>query len=283
MKPRTLATLVPGLPTADGNGVPLRRIFPNHLFSLLDPFLLLDHFGPLVLPPGSDVGFPPHPHRGFQTLTYLVQGAFAHRDSTGGKGLLRPGGAQLMTAGSGIVHEELPVPEHLETGGAIEGLQLWINLPQALKGSAPGYRDLQPDTMPWQTLAGGRLRALAGDWLGVRGPAETPAAIAYAHVELEADAAFEHALPDGWNAAVYVLHGEVELGGGKVGEGKMGVFTLEGEGLALRTNTAASFIILAGRPLNEPIARGGPFVMNTEAEIRQAFADYRAGRMGFLD
>src|SRR4249920_543721 len=130
MKLRGLKAILPGAPTMDGNGVPLRRIFPGRGsdgMKGLDPFLLMDHFGPLTLAPGSDAGFPPHPHRGFQTLTYLIQGAFRHRDSTGGHGLLSPGGAQLMTAGSGIVHEEMPVPEHLETGGAIEGVQLWIN------------------------------------------------------------------------------------------------------------------------------------------------------------
>lgn len=283
MNLKTLTRVLLGQPTADGNGVPLRRVFPSPRLDLVDPFLLLDHFGPMVLPPGSDVGFPPHPHRGFQTLTYLIQGAFAHRDSTGGKGLLRPGGAQLMNAGTGIVHEEMPVPEHLETGGAIEGLQLWINLPRAEKQSTPGYRDLQPDAMPWQPFPGGRLRALAGEWLGVHGPALTPAAIAYAHLELDAGTPFQHALPAGWAAALYVLHGEVELGGTAVGEGHLGLLSEDGDGLTLRAVEAASLILLAGSPLREPLARGGPFVMNTEAEIHQAFADYRAGRMGFLE
>jgi len=307
MRFRTLAGVVPGLPTADGNGVPLRRIFPTGRLSLVDPFLLLDHFGPLTLSPGSDVGFPPHPHRGFQTLTYLIQGAFAHRDSTGGQGLLRPGGAQLMTAGSGIVHEEMPLPEagagakahgaqlrpkgaaqeglheDLETGGAIEGLQLWINLPRDQKWSPPGYRDLQPETMPWQAFPGGRLRALAGDWLGAHGPAETPVPIAYAHLELEAGTPFEHRLPEGWNAGVYVLHGAVSVGNARVGAGNLALLSLEGDGLDLVAEDSSSLILLGGRPLNEPLARGGPFVMNTEAEIQQAFADYRAGLMGFLD
>lgn len=283
MTPRTLVHLQPGTPAADGNGVPLSRIFPVPGFPLLDPFLLLDHFGPLTLPPGSDAGFPPHPHRGFQTLTYLLQGAMSHRDGTGGKGLLLPGGAQLMNAGSGIVHEEMPVPEHLERGGAIEGLQLWINLARADKGSVPGYRDLQAETMPWLQLPGGRLKPIAGDWLGRRGPAETSVPVAYAHLELEAGAAFAHPLPTGWNAGVYVLHGEADLGGARIPAGSLGVLSPEGEGLELTAAQAASLVILAGRPLHEPVARGGPFVMNTEAEVHQAFQDYRMGRMGGLD
>ena len=154
-------------------------------FRAMDPFLLMDHFGPMVLPPGTDAGFPPHPHRGFQTFTYLLQGAFRHRDSTGGAGLLRPGGAQLMNAGAGIVHEEMPVPEHLEAGGPIEGVQLWINLPRAHKGSAPW---LHRPAAGGHALAGGPGRPLAGPGrglAGVRGARRTPARIAYAHLELE--------------------------------------------------------------------------------------------------
>jgi len=184
MSIKPVSYLVSGLPTQDGNRVPLTRLVPGRgqhgaeAFKAMDPFLLMDHFGPMVLTPGTDAGFPPHPHRGFQTLTYLIQGAFRHRDSTGGSGLLRPGGAQLMNAGTGIVHEEMPVPEQLDAGGAIEGVQLWINLPKAGKRTAPGYTDLQPESMPWTALPGGRIRVLAGTWAGVTGPAETPARIA---------------------------------------------------------------------------------------------------------
>jgi len=236
----------------------------------------------VVLPPGSDAGFPPHPHRGFQTLTYLIQGAFRHRDSTGGQGLLQPGGAQLMNAGSGLVHEEMPVPEHLETGGPIEGVQLWINLPRAEKQSPPGYTDLQPDSMPWQAFPGGRLRALAGTWLGVTGPARTPAHIAYAHVELEPWARFEHALPAGWTGAVAVLSGSVRIAGEEVPTDHLGVLSADGAGVGLETGTGASVMLLAGEPLAEPIAHYGPFVLNTPQEIDQALQDYAAGKMGRL-
>ena len=285
---RTLSSLVRGQATQDGDRIPLTRLVPGAgqhgaaAFQAMDPFLLMDHFGPMVLPPGSDAGFPPHPHRGFQTLTYLIQGAFRHRDSTGGAGLLRPGGAQLMNAGAGIVHEEMPVPEHLETGGPIEGVQLWINLPAALKRSAPGYTDLQPETMPWVTVPGGRLRALAGAWLDGQGPAVTPARIAYAHLELEAGARFQHALPLGWTAAVAVLHGSVEVGGRPVPADHVGLLSAEGEGVELYTPAGASLMLLAGEPLREPIAHYGPFVMNTRKEIEEAFEDYESGTMGRL-
>lgn len=285
---RGLAGVHTGLPTADGNGVPLRRMVPwaggsgSGAFRAVDPFLLMDHFGPMVLPPGTDVGFPPHPHKGFQTLTYLIQGAFRHRDSTGGAGTLRPGGAQLMTAGRGIVHEEMPVPEHLETGGPIEGVQLWINLPKADKLSQPGYQDLQPESLPWAALPGGRIKPLAGTWLGIQGPVRTPAEIAYAHLELEPGGSFRHGLPAGWMGALVVLHGAVETGGTVVQAGQVGLLALAGDGVELVAPAGASLMLLAGSPLGEPIAHYGPFVMNTREEIDQAILEYQTGRMGHL-
>lgn len=287
MSPKPVASLVSGLPTQDGNRVPLVRLVPGRgqhgteAFRAMDPFLLMDHFGPMVLPPGTDAGFPPHPHRGFQTLTYLIQGAFRHRDSTGGSGLLRPGGAQLMNAGAGIVHEEMPVPEQLEAGGPIEGVQLWINLPKADKGSQPGYTDLQPESMPWTPLPGGRIRVLAGTWAGVTGPALTPARIAYAHLELEAGARFQQTIPEGWTAAVVPLHGSVRLEGTEVPADTVALLG-NGESLALEASTPASLMLLAGEPLHEPIAHYGPFVMNTREELEQAVQDYQQGRMGHL-
>ena len=288
MSIKPVVSLVSGLPTQDGNRVPLTRLVPgqgqrgDEAFRAMDPFLLMDHFGPMVLPPGTDAGFPPHPHRGFQTLTYLIQGAFKHRDSTGGSGLLRPGGAQLMNAGSGIVHEEMPVPEQLETGGAIEGVQLWINLPKADKRTKPGYTDLQPESMPWQAIPGGRMRVLAGSWAGVAGPARTPAKIAYAHLELEPGARFEHGVPGGWIAAVAPLHGSVSIEGREVPANAVALLGA-GDALALEATSQASLMLLAGEPIGEPIAHYGPFVMNTREEIEQAVMDYQQGRMGHLD
>jgi redox-sensitive bicupin YhaK (pirin superfamily) len=288
MSIKSISSLVTGLPTQDGNRVPLTRLVPGRgqhgteAFKAMDPFLLMDHFGPMVLPTGTDAGFPPHPHRGFQTLTYLIQGAFRHRDSTGGSGHLRPGGAQLMNAGAGIIHEEMPVPEHLNTGGAIEGVQLWINLPKADKGSAPGYTDLQPESMPWTALPGGRIRVLAGLWAGITGPASTTARIAYAHLELEAGARFQQSVPEGWTAAVVPLHGSVRIEGTEVPADTVALLG-EGDSLALEATSAVSLMLLAGEPLREPIAHYGPFVMNTPGEIEQAILDFQEGRMGHLD
>jgi redox-sensitive bicupin YhaK (pirin superfamily) len=288
MTTRIMSALIAGQPTQDGNRVPLTRLVPgrgqhgSEAFRAMDPFLLMDHFGPMVLPPGTDAGFPPHPHRGFQTLTYLIQGAFRHRDSTGGSGLLRPGGAQLMNAGAGIVHEEMPVPEQLETGGPIEGVQLWINLPKAHKGSTPGYTDLQPEAMPWTPLPSGRIRVLAGTWAGVTGPAVTPAKVAYAHLELEAGGTFEQAIPEAWTAAVVPLRGSVRIGGQEVAADTVALLGA-GDRLALEAASPASLMLLAGEPLREPIAHYGPFVMNTPAEIEQAILDYQQGRMGHLE
>ena len=288
MRIKPIVSLVAGLPTQDGNRVPLTRLVPGRgqhgaeAFRAMDPFLLMDHFGPMVLPPGTDAGFPPHPHRGFQTLTYLVQGAFRHRDSTGGYGLLRPGGAQLMNAGAGIVHEEMPVPEHLETGGPIEGVQLWINLPKSEKWTAPGYTDLQPESMPWQILPGGRIRALAGTWKGTMGPAQTPAKIAYAHLELEAGARFEHPLPAEWTAAVVPLHGSIRIQGTAVSADTVALLG-DGDAVELEATSSVSLMLLAGGPIGEPIAHYGPFVMNTRVEIEQAVLDFQQGRMGHLD
>ena len=279
--------LIPGQPTQDGNRVPLTRLVPGRgqhgteAFRDMDPFLLMDHFGPMVLKPGTDAGFPPHPHKGFQTLTYLIQGAFRHRDSTGGSGLLRPGGAQLMNAGSGIVHEVMLVPEHLETGGAIEGVQLWINLPKAAKGSTPGYTDLQPESMPWEPLPGGRIRVLAGTWAGFQGPTQTPARIGYAHLELEPGGRFQQAIPQGWMAAVVPLRGSISIEGTEVSADTVALLG-EGDSVALESSEGASLMLLAGEPLREPIAHYGPFVMNTREELEQAFQDYQQGRMGHL-
>ena len=283
MAARTIKTLVTGRPTQDGNGVPLTRVLPNPSLGRLDPFLMLDHFGPLTLPPGSDAGFPPHPHKGFMTYTYLVQGAFRHRDSRGGHGVLAPGGAQLMVAGRGIVHEEMPVPEHLETGGAIEGFQLWINLAKAHKGMEPGYTDLPAEVLAWRPIPGGRLKALAGAWLGGADPISVPTPFAYAHLELEPGARFEHAIPSGWNAAVFVMRGALQIAGQTVSKDQLAVLSDQGDGFSLGASEGAEFLLFMGQPLGEPVAQYGPFVMNTEAELQQAFVEFQRGAMGALD
>ncbi len=282
MTVRSIAFTTSGHATQDGNRVPLTRVIPGARLPLLDPFLLLDHFGPLQLPPGTDAGFPPHPHKGFMTYTYLLQGAFAHRDSRGGHGVLAPGSAQLMVAGSGIVHEEMPVPEHLDTGGAIEGFQLWINLPAAHKLDAPRYQDLSASELAWRPFEGGRLKALAGAWLGASDPIATPTPWAYAHVALEAGGHFEHAVPEGWNAAIFLLSGDLSIMDESITPNTLAVLAHGGDALAMGSRQGAEALILMGQPLDEPVARYGPFVMNTEAELQTAFQEYQRGDMGVL-
>ena len=281
---REIAFVVPAHPAVEGEGMPIRRALPARNLPLLDPFLLLDHFGPLALEPGGEGGIPDHPHRGFQTLTYLLQGALEHKDSRGGHGRLAPGGAQWMNAASGIVHSEMPVPEVREAGGTIEGLQLWINLPAALKAEAPGYLDVQADAIPTVALPGGTLRVLAGAWAGATGPVPLKSPWAWAYLDLAPGATFTHDLPEGWNAAIYVRSGEGTAGPAdrSVKGGDLAVLKAEPGGLTITATTPLQALLLTGRPLGEPIARYGPFVMNTEAEIHQAFEDYRAGRMGFI-
>jgi redox-sensitive bicupin YhaK (pirin superfamily) len=282
MTARSIAFTTSGHATQDGNRVPLTRVIPGARLPLLDPFLLLDHFGPLQLPPGTDAGFPPHPHKGFMTYTYLLQGAFAHCDSRGGQGVLAPGGAQLMVAGSGIVHEEMPVPEHLETGGAIEGFQLWINLPAAHKLDTPRYQDLSPSELVWRPFEGGRLKALAGVWMAASDPIATPTPWAYAHVVLDAGGRFSHPIPEGWNAAVFLLSGKLSILGQALAPNTLAVLAQGGDGLEIRSEEGAEALLLMGQPLDEPVARYGPFVMNTEAELQAAYAEYQRGEMGML-
>ncbi len=281
---RDIAFIVPAHAAVEGDGMPIRRAIPARSLPLLDPFLLLDHFGPVALAPGGDGGIPDHPHRGFQTLTYLLQGAMEHKDSRGGHGRLEPGGAQWMNAASGVVHSEMPMPEVRENGGVIEGLQLWINLPAELKGMEPGYQDVQVTEVPTLPLPNGTLKVLAGTWNGVTGPVPQLRPFAYAFLELGPGGSFDHDLPEGWNAALYVRKGEGTAGSAARGvkEADLVVMKPEGGGLRLATESGISALLIAGEPLAEPIARYGPFVMNTEAEIHQAFEDYRAGRMGFI-
>lgn len=278
MRPRTLTTLVRAHAAVEGEGMPIRRALPTHGLALLDPFLLLDHFGPVRVGPGGGAGIPPHPHRGFQTLTLLLQGALRHRDSRGGFGRLDPGGAQWMSAASGILHEEMPEPERMEEGGAIEGLQLWVNLPAALKGEAPEYRDLQPGDLPWTEVTGGRLKVVLGDAGIASSPAPLKTPVLVALLDVASGGRMELALPAAWNAGIYGVAGEAE----GLGPGDLAVFASDGDGISLSSARGATLYLIAGKPLGEPIARYGPFVMNTEAEIHQALTDARAGRMGTL-
>jgi quercetin 2,3-dioxygenase len=268
-----------GLPTTDGAGVRLQRVIGQPALRNLDPFLMLDRFHSDD-PDAYIAGFPDHPHRGFETVTIMLAGRMRHRDSRGNSGLITAGGAQWMTAGRGIVHSEMPEQER----GLMSGFQLWVNLPAREKMSAQAYQDLAPARISEQRLtrSGSRLRVYAGRANGTSGPLRArPTQPLLLTVALEDDAPFVLDLPAGHTAFLFVSSGEVEVGpenrAGTVAAQNLAVLT-SGNRLRLRaTNRRSETLIAAGRPLHEPIVQHGPFVMNTEAEIQRAIADYRAG------
>jgi redox-sensitive bicupin YhaK (pirin superfamily) len=284
--PRRVERLVTGQPTSDGAGVKLTRVLTADLQQRLDPFLLLDNFASND-PKDYGAGFPDHPHRGFETVTYMIEGRMRHRDSGGHEGLLQSGGVQWMTAGRGLIHSEMPEQEE----GVMEGFQLWLNLPGRDKMRPPWYRDIQSDAIPQFTSEDGvRVRVIAGSSHGVIG------AVQREHTEpLYLDlqfppgqALFQQALPAGHNAFLYVYRGLLDVldaaGSPKaVGLHKMALLGNDGDGVLVRSaaNGAdpARALLLAGKPLHEPIAQYGPFVMNTREQLIQAMEDYQSGRL----
>ncbi|HMM54808.1 MAG TPA: pirin family protein [Candidatus Desulfobacillus sp.] len=278
-RPRHVERLVAGQATSDGAGVSLTRVLTHDLQARLDPFLLLDAFGSED-PDDYIAGFPDHPHRGFETVTYMIAGRMRHRDSAGHEGLLENGGVQWMTAGRGVIHSEIPQQEE----GLMEGFQLWLNLPARDKMSAPWYRDFAANELPrFTTAAGVAVTVIAGESHGVRGAVTREAtAPLYLDLNLPARARFEQPLPSGHNAFVYVYRGEITVGGDAVPARHMALLANDAgaDGVAIEATTDARALLVAGRPLGEPIAQYGPFVMNTREEIHQAMEDYRAGRLG---
>ena len=275
--PRAVGRLVAGTATSDGAGVKLTRILHGALQKRLDPFLMLDAFGSDD-PNDYIAGFPDHPHRGFETITYMLAGRMRHRDSAGHEGLLESGGVQWMTAGRGVIHSEIPQQEE----GVMEGFQLWLNLPGRDKMQAPWYRDFGAADLPRFVGTGVTAIVIAGESHGVAGAVTREAtAPLYLDLHFDAGARFEQALPPGHNAFVYVYRGEVAIAGRNVPAGRMAILASDSgaDGVILEAKQPARAILVAGRPLGEPIAQYGPFVMNTEQEIRQAVSDYRDGRL----
>jgi redox-sensitive bicupin YhaK (pirin superfamily) len=277
---RVIARLSTGLPTSDGAGVKLMRLIGTPALPDLDPFLMLDAFGSDD-PKAYIAGFPDHPHRGFETVTYMLAGRLRHRDNKGNSGLLEAGSVQWMTAGRGIVHSEMPEQER----GLMSGFQLWINLPAKDKMIEPRYQDIAPGRIPVVTAPGGvKVKVIAGAFEGTQGPV-VPGSTAplYLDVALPAGASFETTLPADHSAFTYVHEGKAEIGPeGRttfLAPGKIGVLSPGERFLARSTGTPARLLLVAGRPLKEPVAKYGPFVMNTQAELYQAFADYDAGRL----
>ena len=279
MNTRKAQQVITGQATTDGAGVDLVRVIGQPALMDLDPFLLLDAFRSDD-PNDYIAGFPPHPHRGFETVTYLLNGRMRHKDNAGNEGVIEPGGIQWMTAGSGIVHSEMPEQQD----GLLEGFQLWINLPSAHKMDRPAYQEHDATNIPTETRDGATLKVISGvTSQGTTGPVSQPLTDpVYLDVTLQPDTGFNENLAADHNAFVYVINGQLVLedtDGDQIdlGSDQLAVLS-KGDTVALRSGDQASrFLLVAGKPLNEPVARGGPFVMNTAAEVRQAFSDYQRG------
>lgn len=280
---RTLASVIPGIATSDGDGVSLTRIIGSPQLTMLDPFLLLDCFE-------SDKtrdyigGFPEHPHRGFETVTYLLNGRMRHKDNAGNEGVIEPGGVQWMTAGKGIVHSEMPEQEH----GLMKGFQLWVNLPASAKMTAPAYQEYPPQSTPLELRDDGtKIRVIAGETdVGTVGPVHNQYTYpTYMDVTLPADTVFQQSIAAQHNAFIYVIEGALEVIGNsqdtaaqRLDSKLLGILG-PGERLSVASRSAASrFLLVAGQPLHEAVARGGPFVMNTREEVMQAYADFSRGQ-----
>lgn len=275
----TVTRLVRAQRAVEGDGFVVRRPFPTASLSYIDPFLLFDHLGPVEFAPGEGTGTPWHPHRGFETVTYLLEGDAEHRDSMGNHGFLHAGDTQWMTAGSGVLHKEGPSAAAQQRGGRSHGLQLWVNLPSSLKMTTPAYQDLLASENAREQRDGATVRVIAGDLFGLTGPGRTHTPISYAHVTLDGGASVSTALPDAHVVLIYPLIGAVRVADEQVDEGVLAV--VDGDQLTISGVAPLSeVIVLTGEPIGEPVARYGPFVMNTEDEIRQAFVDFDHGRFG---
>lgn len=274
MTQRRLSRKSKGMPTQDGAGVSLSRIIGNPYLKRLDPFLMLDEFKSDD-PNQYIAGFPFHPHRGFETVTYLLEGSVRHRDHMGNEGYLAPGSIQWMTAGRGIIHEEMPQQED----GMLWGFQLWVNLPARDKMTDPRYQDIPPQDIPEQSFEAGLVRILAGHYQGIAGPVQGIATEPnFFDVRFQQTGTWQHSLKAQHTGFIYVYQGTVTLGDDIIEAGEVGILT-EGEHLEIHAEAQSGLLLVAGQPLNEPVVQYGPFVMNTVEEIEQAIADYQAGRL----
>lgn len=289
-KNRSINKIVNSLKTTEGDGFIVNRSFPTNSISYIDPFLLLDEMGPMDFKPGEAKGAPDHPHRGFETVTYLLEGTFEHKDSSGNSGKLNAGDIQWMTAGSGVVHSEMPEVEFSKKGGRLHGFQLWVNLPQKDKMTNPYYQDIPSSKIPVVKLLedGGHAKVIAGKAFDVESVIRTKIPIQYLHFTLNPGSEIKYHLQSNYNAFAYVISGEGNFGDDEkyAKRGNVIIFNNDGENIKIKSSKDANeplqFLFIAGVPLNEPIARYGPFVMNTKQEINQAIEDYRNGKLGAI-
>lgn len=282
---RPIKQIVSARTQLEGGGFQVRRPLPAPGVRQVDPILMIDEMGPVDYRPGEAIGAPDHPHRGFETVTYMLEGEFEHRDSGGHTGKLRPGDVQWMTAGRGVVHSEMPSAHILEVGGRVHGFQIWVNLPARLKMTAPRYQEVKAAQIPEARSADGlaKVRVIAGEALGVLARIDTHTPIVYQHWTLKPGAKVIQVLPEDHNGLLFVFAGALDSAGTHLDDGQMGVL---GDGNTVELSVPGStqgtteLLLLGGVPLNETVVQRGPYVMNTEAEIEQAVEDYRMGRMG---
>ncbi len=292
---RSIAGVLQAVETLEGEGFVVRRPFPVAGLEQIDPFLLLDQMGPKELAPGEAKGAPDHPHRGFETVTYVLEGELEHEDSVGNHGIIGAGDVQWMTAGAGVVHSEMPSRRLQAEGGRLHGFQLWVNLPREAKMRPPRYQEIAAADIPVvrrpaRAAPGGAaevtVRIIAGEVDGVAGAVETHTPIAYLHVTVPAGSSTTLPAPEDRNAMVYVVSGVVVAGGQAAAEAELVVFDRDGDEITLSVPAdaaaTAEVLVLEGTPIGEPLVRYGPFVMNTKAEIIEAIEDFQAGRMGAI-
>ena len=289
-KGRTVAGIVNSIETLEGAGFLVRRPFPKAQFSEFDPFLLLDEMGPMELGPGQAKGAPDHPHRGFETVTYMLAGEMQHKDSRGHAGRLTPGDVQWMTAGAGVVHSEMPSAEFTRAGGRMHGFQLWVNLPKRDKMMKPRYQEIPGAQIPKATSPDGlvNVSVIAGEALGEKAVIETRTPIIYLHYRIQPGGVAIQNVSRTYNTFAYLVEGEGLFGAERERaiDGQMVLFAQDGDDLRIENPADAKapleVLLIGGMPLNEPVARYGPFVMNTREEIYQAMDDYRLGKMGVI-
>jgi quercetin 2,3-dioxygenase len=290
-KSRTVAGIVNSIETLEGAGFRVRRPFPRANFSDFDPFLLLDEMGPMDLGPGEAKGAPDHPHRGFETVTYMLSGRMEHKDSRGNAGKLNPGDVQWMTAGAGVVHSEMPEREFARTGGRMHGFQIWVNLPKQDKMMRPRYQEIPAERIPVAQTEDKlvTVRVIAGESLGARALVETRTPIIYLHFTLKPGGKIRQPLPADYNAFAYLIDGDGLFGedNERAGDGQMVMFAQDADSVLIANpedaDTDLDLLLLAGVPLNESVVRYGPFVMNTESEIYRAVEDFQNGRLGEIN
>ena len=271
---RSVKNIIPTHSVLEGGGFKVRR--PVSMGQLMSPFLLLDEMGPANYGPDEAIGAPWHPHRGFETVTYMLSGQMQHEDSAGNKGDLNPGDVQWMTAGRWIIHSEEPHIDFKKNGGLMHGFQIWINLPAKYKMMKPRYQEIPANQSPTTEKNGVWIRVIAGECLGLKSSIDTMVPIEYIHVKMKEKSNLEKEIDQSLNAMIYVFGGEIVVHNKVVKDGELALLS-HGEKLLISSNEKSEFLILAGPELNEPIARHGPFVMNTREEIQQAFIDYQNG------